>query len=75
MRKLLALALMLCLLAPAAPAEEDYTVDIYRMEGLRSMIAYNGVPSYMIRTSCLDTLVENMRIFDETDKEFALTWQ
>ena len=54
---------------------EDYTVDIYRMEGLRSMIAYNGVPSYMIRTSCLDTLVENMRIFDETDKEFALTWQ
>ena len=28
MRKLLALALMLCLLAPAALAEEDYTVDM-----------------------------------------------
>ncbi|MBQ8928256.1 MAG: DUF4340 domain-containing protein [Oscillospiraceae bacterium] len=54
---------------------EDYTVDIYRMEGLRSMIAYNGVPSYLIRTSCLDTLAENMRIFDDTEKEFALTWQ
>lgn len=53
---------------------EDYTVDFYRLDGLNAVVAVNDVPSYKIRSSCLDTLKKNMAIFD-TEEEFTMTWQ
>ncbi len=54
---------------------EDYTVSFYKLEGLTSVIAVNGTPTYKIRSSCVDTLLHNIEIFDNPDEEFIMTWQ
>ncbi len=53
---------------------EDYTVDFYRLDDLNAVVAVNGVPSYKIRSSCLNTIKKNMEIFD-TEEAFIMTWQ
>ncbi|MBE6876886.1 MAG: DUF4340 domain-containing protein [Ruminococcus sp.] len=55
--------------------KEDYTVSFYKMGSLSAMIAVNGTPTYKIRSSCVDTLLHNIEIFDNTDEEFTMTWQ
>lgn len=55
--------------------KEDYTVSFYKMSGLNAMIAVNGVPTYKVRSSCIDTLLHNVEIFDDTSQEFTMTWQ
>ena len=55
--------------------KEDYTIAFYKMGGLNAMIAVNGTPTYKIRSSCVDTLLHNIEIFDNTDEEFIMTWQ
>ena len=39
------------------------------------MIDVNGVPTYKIRSSCVDTVLHNIDIFDNPDEEFTMTWQ
>ncbi|MBQ4464673.1 MAG: DUF4340 domain-containing protein [Oscillospiraceae bacterium] len=55
--------------------KEDYTISFYKVSDLKTIVARDGVPSYVIRTSALDTLSYNLSIFDETDTEFKTTWQ
>lgn len=54
--------------------KEDYTISFYKTDSLNAMIAVNGTPTYKIRSSCIDTLIHNVEIFDGTE-EFAMTWQ
>lgn len=54
---------------------EDYTISFYKVSDLKTIVARDGVPSYVIRTSCLDTLSYNLEIFDDTTTEFKNTWQ
>ncbi len=54
---------------------EDYTIAFYKMEGLNAMLAVNGTPTYKIRSSCIDTLLHNIEIFDDTAQDFTMTWQ
>ncbi|MBR0485073.1 MAG: DUF4340 domain-containing protein [Oscillospiraceae bacterium] len=55
--------------------KEDYTVSFYKTGGLNAVIAVNGTPTYKIRSSCVDTLLHNIEIFDNSDEEFTMTWQ
>ncbi len=54
---------------------EDYTVSFYRLTDLTMMVAVDGIPTYQIRSSCLDALEHNIEIFDNLDEEFTTTWQ
>ncbi len=53
---------------------EDYTVSCYKLDNLNMIVAVNDVPTYKIRSSCLDTIVHNIDIFD-TEEEFITTWR
>ncbi|MDE5563704.1 MAG: DUF4340 domain-containing protein [Oscillospiraceae bacterium] len=55
--------------------KEDYTVSFYKQTDLKTIIARDGVPSYVVRTSCLNTLLHNLEIFDDLDTPFQETWQ
>ncbi len=55
--------------------KEDYVISFYKMGGLNAMIAVNGTPTYKIRSSCVDTVLHNIEIFDNPDEEFVMTWQ
>jgi hypothetical protein len=54
---------------------EDYTISFYKVSALKTVVARDGQPSYVIRSSAVDTLSYNLDIFDDTDKEFKTTWQ
>lgn len=54
---------------------EDYTISFYKVSDLKAIVARDGQPSYIIRSSAVDTLSYNLDIFDEADKEFKTTWQ
>jgi len=56
-------------------SREDYIISFYKMGGLNAMIAVNGIPTYKIRSSCVDTVLHNIDIFDNPDEEFIMTWQ
>ena len=55
--------------------KEDYTISFYKLSDLKTVVARNGQPGYVIRTSAVDTLSYNLDIFDDTSKEFKTTWQ
>lgn len=54
---------------------EDYTISFYKQSDLKTIVARDGIPSYVIRTSALDTLSYNLSIFDDADTEFKTSWQ
>ena len=45
------------------------------MSDLRTIVVRDGQPSYVIRSSAVDTLSYNLDIFDDASKEFKTTWQ
>ena len=53
----------------------SYTVSFYQQSTLQTLVARDGVPTFTIRTSSLDTLAHNLEIFDDMEQEFTLTWQ
>ena len=55
--------------------KEDYTISFYKQSDLKTIVARDGIPSYVIRTSALDTLSYNLSIFDDADTEFKTSWQ
>lgn len=55
--------------------KEEYTISFYRVSDLKTIVARNGVPSYSIRSSCLDTLAYNMDNFEDMSVELKTTWQ
>ncbi len=54
---------------------DDYTISFYRISDLKTIVARNGVASYIIRSSALDTLIHNLGIFDNLEEEFKTSWQ
>jgi hypothetical protein len=55
--------------------KEDYTVEFYKLTSIKTLVTINGVSCFTIRTSCLDTLTNNIEIFDDTNEDFVTTWQ
>lgn len=55
--------------------KEDYKVTFYQTSDLNGIIAFNDIPTYKIRASCIDTIRHNLEIFDNPEEEFILTWQ
>lgn len=55
--------------------KEDYTIAFYKVSDLRTIVVRDGQPSYVIRSSAVDTLSYNLDIFEDTEKEFKTTWQ
>ena len=53
----------------------DYTISFYKISDLKTVVARDGVASYVIRTSCLDTLDYNVSIFDDASQTFRESWQ
>ena len=54
---------------------EDYTISFYKLTDMNALIAVNGMPTYKVRSSCIDTIWHNLEIFDDFEEEFSLTWQ
>lgn len=54
--------------------KENYTVSFYKQSDMKTILSRDGT-NYSIRTSCLDTLLYNLEIFDDTDTDFKTTWQ
>lgn len=54
---------------------ENYTVSFYQLTDMNAIIAVNGIPTYKVRSSCIDTIRHNLEIFDNPEEEFSLTWQ
>ncbi|MDE6087040.1 MAG: DUF4340 domain-containing protein [Oscillospiraceae bacterium] len=55
--------------------KEDYKITFYQTSDLNGIIAVDDIPTYKIRSSCIDTIRHNLEIFDNPDEEFILTWQ
>ncbi len=53
----------------------SYTVSFYQKSALQTLVARDGVPTFTIRTSSLDTLAHDLEIFDDMEQAFTLTWQ
>ncbi|MBR4201823.1 MAG: DUF4340 domain-containing protein [Oscillospiraceae bacterium] len=54
--------------------KRSYDIAYYDAGGLKAYIAVNGEIRFRCRKSYVDTLIENMKIFDDADKEFSMTW-
>lgn len=54
--------------------KDDYTVEFYRQSAVKTIIK-RGNACYSVRTSCLDALLHNLEIFDDTDTAFQTSWQ
>ncbi len=51
-----------------------YNVKFYDAGGMQAYIAVNDNLSFKCRKAYVETLIRNMQIYDETDKEFTMTW-
>ena len=54
--------------------KEDYTVSFHKLSEMKTLVERNGT-AYVIRTSCLNTLLHNLEILDDPEQEISLTWQ
>ncbi|MBR3631051.1 MAG: DUF4340 domain-containing protein [Oscillospiraceae bacterium] len=54
--------------------KEDYTVNFYKLSEMKTLVERNGT-AYVIRTSCLNTLLQNLSVMDDPSKDISLTWQ
>ena len=52
----------------------SYNVKFYDAGGMKAYIALNDNVSFSCRKSYVDTLIANMNIYYDTDKEFTMTW-
>lgn len=52
----------------------SYNVKFYDAGGMKAYIAVDDHVSFSCRKSYVDTLIENMKIYYDTDKEFTMTW-
>ena len=49
-------------------------VAFYDAGGMKAYISVNGKVLYRCRKSYVTTLIENLKIYDDTSKEFTMTW-
>ena len=54
--------------------KEDYTVSFYKLSEMKTLVERDGT-AYVVRTSCLNTLMHNLEILDDPSQEISLTWQ
>ena len=54
--------------------QHGYNIKYYDAGGTRAYISVNGDVRFTCRKSYVETLIHNIKIFDETDKEFTMTW-
>ncbi len=49
-------------------------VEFYDAGSMKAYIVINGETRFRCRKTYVDTLISNIEIFDDTDKEFTMTW-
>lgn len=54
--------------------QHGYDIDFYDAGNMKAYVVVNGDVRFRCRKSYVDTLISNLKIFDETDKEFTMTW-
>ena len=54
--------------------KRSYDVEFYDAGGLKAYIVIDGDIRFRCRKSYVETLISNIGIYDETDKEFTMTW-
>jgi succinyl-CoA synthetase alpha subunit len=54
--------------------KRSYDVKFYDAGGLKAYIVIDGDIRFRCRKSYVETLISNIGIYDETDKEFTMTW-
>ena len=54
--------------------KRSYDVAYYDADGMKAYVAVDGEIRFRCRRSYVDTLIENLKIFDDADKEFSMTW-
>jgi hypothetical protein len=54
--------------------QHGYDIQFYDAGNLKAYVVVNGDVRFRCRKSYVDTLISNLKIFDETDKEFTMTW-
>lgn len=54
--------------------KRSYDVKFYDAGDMKAYIVIDGEARFRCRKSYVDTLIANMKIYDETDKEFTMSW-
>lgn len=54
--------------------KREMDVAFYDAGGMKAYIAVDGEIRFRCRKSYVDTLISNLEMYDETDKEFTMTW-
>lgn len=54
--------------------KRSYDVAFYDAGGMKAYIAVNGEVCFKCRKSYVETLIENMQIYNDTSKDFNMTW-
>ena len=54
--------------------KRSYDIAFYDAGGLKAYISVNGDIRFRCRKSYVDTLIENIGVFEDKDKEFKMTW-
>ena len=54
--------------------QHGYDIAFYDAGDMKAYIVVNGDVRFRCRKSYVETLVSNIKIFDDTDKEFTMTW-
>ena len=54
--------------------QHGYDLEFYDAGDMKAYISVNGDVRFRCRKSYVETLISNIKIFDDTDKEFTMTW-
>lgn len=54
--------------------QRGYDIAFYDAGDMKAYISVNGDVRFRCRKSYVETLISNIKIFDDTDKEFTMTW-
>ncbi len=54
--------------------QHGYELKYYDAGDMKAYIMVNGEVRFRCRKSYVETLISNIKIFDDTDKEFTMTW-
>lgn len=52
----------------------NYQIDFYDAGGMKAYIAVNGKVLFTCRKSYVNTLIENLNMFEDETKEFIMSW-
>lgn len=54
--------------------KRSYDIKFYDAGNMKACIVIDGEPRFYCRKSYVDTLLSNMKIYDDAEKEFVMSW-